>query len=68
MYAHRALGFLAAVLVTVAQIAVFATDTAAVAQTASARGGYENGLDTSANPQASVAYGESGKSGASIAG
>lgn len=38
MNAHRTLGFLAAVLVTVGQIAVFATDTAAVAQTASARG------------------------------
>jgi hypothetical protein len=60
MNAHRTIGFLAAVLVTVGQVAVFATDTAAVAQNATARGGYENTLDAKVNPQAPAVYGESG--------
>lgn len=50
MNAHKSLGFLAAVLVTVAQIALFATDTAAVAQNESARGGYEQTLNARVAP------------------
>lgn len=41
MNAHRSLGFLAAVLLTIGQILVVSTATAAVAQNSSARGGYE---------------------------
>jgi len=59
MNTHRTVGFVAAVLVTVAQIAVFATDTAAVAQSTSARAGYENTLDARAIPAARLAYDES---------
>ena len=50
MNTHKSLGFLAAVLVTVAQVAVFATDTAAVAQNESARGGYEQTLNARVAP------------------
>ena len=50
MNTHKSLGFLAAVLVTVAQIALFATDTAAVAQNESARGGYEQTLNAQVAP------------------
>jgi hypothetical protein len=60
MNTHRTIGFMAAVLVTVGQIAVFATDTAAVAQNAAARGGYESTLDARVSPHAPVAYDESG--------
>jgi hypothetical protein len=58
MNTHRTIGFAAAVLVTVAQIAVFATDTAAVAQNGPARAGYEYTLDARVSPQAAAAPGE----------
>lgn len=41
MNAHRSFGFLAALLVTVAQILVVSAGTTAVANAASERGGYE---------------------------
>ena len=62
MNTHKSLGFLAAVLVTVVQLAVFATDTAAVAQNESARSGYEQTLN------ARVAPAVSRESGATIVG
>ena len=45
MNVHRALGFLAAVLVTVGQILVLSTGTVTVAQNSSDRGGHENTLN-----------------------
>ena len=45
MNTHRTLGFLAALLVTVAQIMLVSTGTAAVAQNSSDHGGYETTLN-----------------------
>ena len=45
MNAHKSLGLLAAILVTTGQALVLAVDTAAVAQNAGPRGGYEVTLD-----------------------
>jgi hypothetical protein len=61
MNTHKTFGFAAAVLVTIAQIAVFATDTAAVAQSTSARPGYGNAFEARAIPAASLAYDGSGR-------
>lgn len=59
MNAHRTLGLVAAVLVTVGQVLLFAVDTAAVAQTASLRGGYSNPLHDTRVPGSDAARGES---------
>jgi len=59
MNTHRTFGFVAAVLVMVGQIAVFAVDTAAVAENTVARAGYENSLDSKAALLARVANSES---------
>jgi len=56
MNAHRTFGFLAAVVVMVGQVAVFAVDTAAVAQTTVARTGYVHTLDAKAATVAGLAH------------
>ena len=45
MNAHRSLGFLAAVLVTIGQILLVSTGTVTVAQNSSDRGGYDIALN-----------------------
>ena len=52
MNAHRTFALLAAVLVTAGQALLFAVDTAAVAQVASLRGGYESPLNETLSPGA----------------
>ena len=47
MNTHKALGLLAAVIVTAGQALVFAADTSASASDQNARGGYETTLDGS---------------------
>lgn len=54
MNTHKALGLLAAVLVTAGQALVFAADTSATSGDESTRGGYETRLDGSVASAASV--------------
>jgi hypothetical protein len=55
MNTHKALGLLAAVLVTAGQALVFAADTSATSGDEYTRGGYETTLDDSVASAASVA-------------
>ena len=55
MNTHKALGLLAAVLVTAGQALVFAADTSATSDDEYTRGGYETTLDGSVAATASVA-------------
>ena len=55
MNTHKALGLLAAVLVTAGQALVFAADTSATAGDENTRGGYEVTLDGSVASKATVA-------------
>jgi len=57
MNTHKALGLLAAVLVTAGQALVFAADTSATSGDENARGGYETTLDGSVASAAGVAGG-----------
>ena len=59
MNANRALGLLAAILVTTGQAMVFAVDTAAVAQGTVESAGYKTSLDTSNIDDGQLAYAES---------
>ena len=61
MNAHRTLGLVAAIVVTASQVLLFAVDTAAVAQTASLRGGYANPLPDAYTPGSDAARGASAR-------
>ena len=62
MNTHKILGLLAAVLVTAAQTAVFATNTSSAAQTATGRGAYVQSLGAKATPDARTGNSESASS------
>lgn len=55
MNTHKALGLLAAVIVTAGQALVFATDTSSTASDQNTRGGFETTLDGSVASAARVA-------------
>lgn len=62
MNTHKSLGLLAAIVVTVVQTAIFATNTSSVGQSTMDRGGYEESVDVKAALEARAVYGTSSDS------
>ncbi len=62
MNTHKSLSLLAAIVVTVVQTAIFATNTSSVGQNTTDRGAYEESVDAKAALEARAVYGTSSNS------